>query len=81
MGHSRHAAAVRRRRGWQWAEHCGVSTPCGGASPIGDVTHIGSLVFGVWALYESGRALRQPRVRNSPVRPRGAQSTEATPVS
>jgi hypothetical protein len=54
--------------------------PCGAIAPIGDLAHIGSLVFGVWALYESGRALRQPRVRISPVRPRGAQSTEATPA-
>jgi hypothetical protein len=31
--------------------------PCGGAAPAGDLSHVGSLVFGVWALYESGRAL------------------------
>jgi hypothetical protein len=31
--------------------------PCGGAAPIGDLTHIGSLVFGLWAIYESWRAL------------------------
>jgi len=31
--------------------------PCGGAAPIGDIVHIGSLVFGVWAIFESWRAL------------------------
>jgi hypothetical protein len=35
--------------------------PCGGAAPIGDLTHIGSLVFGVWAVYESWRGVAQLR--------------------
>ena len=35
--------------------------PCGGAAPMGDLAHVGSLVFGVWALHESGRALAPPR--------------------
>ncbi len=35
--------------------------PCGGAAPVGDLTHVGSLVFCVWALYESWRRLVQPR--------------------
>lgn len=32
---------------------------CGAAFPFGDLSHIGSLVFGVWAIYESWRALRR----------------------
>jgi hypothetical protein len=31
---------------------------CGAAFPYGDLSHIGSLVFGVWAIYESWRALK-----------------------
>ena len=49
--------------------------PCGGAAPMGDLTHVGSLVFGVWAVYESWRALTQPRARHSPAGPPGAQAT------
>lgn len=30
---------------------------CDAAFPFGDLSHIGSLVFGVWAIYESWRAL------------------------
>jgi hypothetical protein len=33
--------------------------PCRGASPFGDITHLGSLIFSVWAIYESWRALKQ----------------------
>jgi hypothetical protein len=33
--------------------------PCSGAFPFGDISHIGSLVFGAWAMIESWRALRQ----------------------
>lgn len=33
--------------------------PCSGGSPFGDITHIGSLVFGTWAIYESWRALKR----------------------
>jgi hypothetical protein len=33
--------------------------PCSGASPFGDISHIGSLIFGMWAMVESWRALRQ----------------------
>jgi hypothetical protein len=44
--------------------------PCGGAAPMADLTHIGSLVFGAWALYESGRALARVRGgANPPERP------------
>jgi hypothetical protein len=31
---------------------------CGAAFPYGDLSHIGSLVFGAWAIYESWRALK-----------------------
>lgn len=31
---------------------------CATAFPFGDASHIGSLVFGVWAIYESRRALQ-----------------------
>ena len=31
--------------------------PC--AFPVGDISHIGSLVFCLWALFESGRALKR----------------------
>ena len=34
--------------------------PCPGAAPFGDISHIGSLVFGLWGVVESWRALRQP---------------------
>jgi hypothetical protein len=30
---------------------------CGAVFPFGDLSHIGSLIFGVWAIYESWRAL------------------------
>lgn len=30
---------------------------CDAAAPFGDLTHVGSLVFGAWAMYESWRAL------------------------
>lgn len=33
--------------------------PCSAAAPFGDVSHIGSLVFGAWAMVESWRALKQ----------------------
>lgn len=33
--------------------------PCSGAAPFGDLSHIGSLVLGVWGIAESWRALRQ----------------------
>lgn len=32
--------------------------PCAGAFPHQDIAHIGSLLFGGWAAYESGRAFR-----------------------
>jgi hypothetical protein len=32
---------------------------CGAVFPYGDLSHIGSLIFGAWAMYESGWALRQ----------------------
>jgi hypothetical protein len=32
---------------------------CPAAIPFGDISHIGSLVFGTWAIVESWRALRQ----------------------
>jgi hypothetical protein len=31
--------------------------PCSGAFPFGDLSHIGSLIFGAWAIYESWRVL------------------------
>lgn len=35
--------------------------PCEAAAPFGDLSHVGSLVFGAWAMYESWRALtRRP---------------------
>jgi hypothetical protein len=55
--------------------------PCGGAAPLGDLTHIGSLAFGAWALYESRRALARARSRErEPARtasgtPRGPDTT------
>jgi hypothetical protein len=49
--------------------------PCGGAAPAGDLAHLGSLIFGVWALTESGRALAQPRVRLTTGEPPRAPST------
>ena len=52
--------------------------PCGGAAPVGDLTHVGSLVFGVWAIYESWRALAQPRARRSPAGPPGAATMGST---
>ena len=39
--------------------------PCGGAAPVGDVAHIGSLVFGVWAIYESWQALTRGSARRN----------------
>lgn len=33
--------------------------PCTGAAPFGDISHIGSLVFGAWGIAESWRALKQ----------------------
>jgi hypothetical protein len=32
---------------------------CGAVFPYGDLSHIGSLIFGAWAIYESWRALKQ----------------------
>jgi hypothetical protein len=32
---------------------------CGAAFPYGDLSHLGSLIFGAWAIYESWQALRQ----------------------
>jgi hypothetical protein len=32
---------------------------CGAVFPYGDLSHIGSLIFGIWAIYESWQALRQ----------------------
>jgi len=43
--------------------------PCGGAAPMGDLTHIGSLFFGVWALCESWRELARPSARRAPAGP------------
>jgi hypothetical protein len=48
--------------------------PCGGAAPIGDVSHVGSLAFGLWAIFESGRAL----VRSSTSRQAAAPPRPAT---
>ena len=31
---------------------------CGAAFPYGDLSHVGSLVFGAWAIYESWQSLR-----------------------
>ncbi len=31
--------------------------PCSGAFPFGDLSHIGSLVFGLWAVIESWKAV------------------------
>lgn len=33
--------------------------PCSGASPFGDISYIGSLVFGAWAMIESWQALKK----------------------
>jgi hypothetical protein len=33
--------------------------PCSGAPPFGDITHLGSLVFGAWGVYESWRAFKR----------------------
>ncbi|MDX2005366.1 MAG: hypothetical protein SFU83_08830 [Meiothermus sp.] len=33
--------------------------PCSSAALFGDISHIGSLVFGAWGIAESWRALRQ----------------------
>jgi hypothetical protein len=50
--------------------------PCGGAAPIGDIVHIGSLVFGVWAISESWRALLS-RARGRLAAPTHATTTAA----
>lgn len=33
--------------------------PCSGASPFGDISHIGSLIFATWAMVESWQALKK----------------------
>jgi hypothetical protein len=50
--------------------------PCGGAAPVGDVAHIGSLAFGVWAIYESWQALARASTRRNTT----AQARAATAV-
>ena len=51
--------------------------PCGGAAPVGDVAHIGSLVFGVWAIYESWQALaRGSTHRNTTAHARAATAVQ-----
>jgi hypothetical protein len=40
--------------------------PCGGAAPMGDLAHVGSLVCGVWAIFESWRALSSPTAVSRP---------------
>lgn len=32
--------------------------PCSGASPFGDISHIGSLIFSMWAMVETWQALK-----------------------
>ena len=39
--------------------------PCPAAAPFADLTHIGSLVFGLWGMYESWRAATRPPRRRS----------------
>ena len=46
--------------------------PCSGAPPFGDIAHIGSLVFGAWAVFESALALvalRRARSESARQRP------------
>jgi hypothetical protein len=50
--------------------------PCGGAAPIGDIVHVGSLVCGEWAVFESWRALVSG-VRGRPAAPTRAATTAA----
>jgi hypothetical protein len=52
------------------------SPPCG-AAPIGDLSHLGSLVFGVWAIFESSRALVQLPTRRQPTAAARAATTAA----
>jgi hypothetical protein len=33
--------------------------PCSGASPFGDISHIGSLIFATWAMVDSWQALKK----------------------
>jgi len=35
--------------------------PCAGAPPLGDLSHLGSLVFGAWAMLATWRAMRTAR--------------------
>ena len=46
--------------------------PCSGAPPFGDIAHIGSLIFGAWAVFESALALLALR------RARAARTASAT---
>jgi hypothetical protein len=49
--------------------------PCRAAAPFADLTHIGSLVFGLWGMVESWRAATRPPRRfglaGAPSRPSG----------
>jgi hypothetical protein len=40
--------------------------PCRAAAPFADLTHLGSLAFGVWGVYESWRGATRPPLRRGP---------------